>query len=154
MSTDETHDEEDAGRLGSTLSGIAGEYFVAAELTRRGYIASLTLRNTDGVDILVANLDATKSVAIQVKTRQGTGKRWVVNKEAEERNSDNFFFVFVNLNNGGVPSYHVVQSRIVATRISKHHQEVIDRGGKDVSMRTFILESATEFLNQWSELGL
>jgi hypothetical protein len=58
-------------RLSTTLSGIAGEYFVAAELSRRGYVASLTLQNTRGIDILASNGDATKSVGIQVKTKQG-----------------------------------------------------------------------------------
>jgi hypothetical protein len=28
------------------LTGVAGEYFVAAELSRRGYIASITMRNS------------------------------------------------------------------------------------------------------------
>ena len=40
-----------AKKLSSLLCGVAGEYFVAAELSRRGYIASITLRNTLGVDI-------------------------------------------------------------------------------------------------------
>ena len=38
--------------LSSIQTGVAGEYFVAAELTRRGYVSSLTLRNTRGIDIL------------------------------------------------------------------------------------------------------
>ena len=37
------------------LSGIAGEYFVAGELSRKGYIASITLRNTAGIDIIASN---------------------------------------------------------------------------------------------------
>jgi len=49
------------------LSGIAGEYFVAGELSRRGYIASITLRNTASIDILASNGERT--VNIQVKTR-------------------------------------------------------------------------------------
>ena len=49
------------------LTGIAGEYFVAGELSRRGYIASITLRNTEGTDILAS--DGQKAVNIQVKTR-------------------------------------------------------------------------------------
>ena len=52
----------------SLLAGIAGEYFVAAELSRRGFIASITLRNTRGIDIVVTNKDATKTVTIQCKT--------------------------------------------------------------------------------------
>lgn len=57
-------------RLSTGLSGVAGEYLVAAELSRRGYIASITLRNTRGIDILASNADATRSVGIQVKTNQ------------------------------------------------------------------------------------
>ena len=52
----------------SLLAGVAGEYFVAAELSRRGFIASITLRNTRGIDIVVTNKDATKTVTIQCKT--------------------------------------------------------------------------------------
>ena len=49
------------------LSGIAGEYFVAGELSRRGYIASITLRNTANIDILASNGE--KTTNIQVKTK-------------------------------------------------------------------------------------
>ena len=70
-------------KLSSTLSGIAGEYFVAAELSRRGFVASITLRNTRGIDILVSNADATNSVGVQVKAKQGRGAHWVLNKGPE-----------------------------------------------------------------------
>jgi hypothetical protein len=33
------------------LTGVAGVYFVAAELYRRGFIASITTRNSTGIDI-------------------------------------------------------------------------------------------------------
>ena len=36
-------------KVSSILVGVAGEYFAAAELSRRGYIASITLRNTKGI---------------------------------------------------------------------------------------------------------
>jgi hypothetical protein len=48
--------------LSAIQTGIAGEYFVAAELTRRGHVAALTLRNTRGIDVLASNADATKSM--------------------------------------------------------------------------------------------
>jgi len=54
--------------LNPILSGVAGEYLVAGELSRRGYIASITLRNSKGVDILASNENASKTVGIQVKT--------------------------------------------------------------------------------------
>lgn len=69
--------------LSSIQAGISGEYFVAAELSRRGYVASLTLRNTRGIDVLASNPDATKSVGIQVKTCQGVEPAWLLNVKAE-----------------------------------------------------------------------
>ena len=45
-------------RLSPGLCGTAGEYFVAAELSRRGYVASITLRNARGIDILASDGDA------------------------------------------------------------------------------------------------
>jgi hypothetical protein len=47
----------------SVLAGVSGEYFVAAELSRRGYIASISLRNTRygnyiNTNILRINLDS------------------------------------------------------------------------------------------------
>ena len=38
-----------------TQKGLAGEFYALAQLTARGYNASLTLGNTKGVDILVMN---------------------------------------------------------------------------------------------------
>jgi hypothetical protein len=51
-------------KLESTLVGVAGEYLVAGELSLRGYIASITLRNSRGIDIIASNPDGTKSVSI------------------------------------------------------------------------------------------
>lgn len=62
----------------SLLAGVAGEYFVAAELSRRGFIASITLRNTRGIDIVVANKDATKTVTIQCKPFRQKMRQWTL----------------------------------------------------------------------------
>ena len=66
--------------LESTLVGVAGEYYVAAELTMRGHIASITLRNSRGVDIIASNSDASKSVSIQVKTINSSKPKWLLNQ--------------------------------------------------------------------------
>jgi hypothetical protein len=42
-------------KVSPILIGVAGEYFVAAELSNLGYIASVTLRNTKGIDIIATN---------------------------------------------------------------------------------------------------
>ena len=48
-------------KLESTQVGVAGEYFVAAELSLRGYIASITLRNTRGIDIIASTKSGEKT---------------------------------------------------------------------------------------------
>ena len=72
------------GKLNPILSGCAGEYLVAGELSRRGYIASITLRNSKGVDMLVTNEKATKTAAIQVKTRYSKGCLLYTSDAADE----------------------------------------------------------------------
>src|SRR5262245_60002796 len=108
----ESHDDDSPSRLEnlfmrrsslalndvpSNLVGVSGEYFVAAELSRRGYAASITLRNMRSVDILAANSDATRSVVIQVKTNSKKNKKWIMNKKEETIQSNSLFYVFVNL---------------------------------------------------------
>ena len=79
------------------LAGVAGEYFVAAELSRRGYIASISLRNTCGIDILATNAEASRSVTIQCKTNQLDRTSWMLNDKSESFASDSHFYVFVVL---------------------------------------------------------
>lgn len=147
-------------KLSSVLSGVAGEYFVAAELTRRGYIASITLRNTKGVDVLCSNEDASKSVAIQVKTNRRSSRSWVLNQKSEDYFADNLFYVFVNLNdNERDPEYFVVPSKEVAKHAKESHQKWLDTPGKkgqahkDNTMRKFI-DLEEQYMDRWDLLGL
>ncbi len=146
-------------RLSTTLSGIAGEYFVAAELSRRGYVASLTLRNTRGIDILASNADATTSVGIQVKTKQGRGADWMLNKKAESDTADNLFFVFVTLNELGNPEYYIVPKTEVAKFVTDSHKKWLATPGRrgqvhvDTPMRKF-KDSDGRYLDKWNLLGL
>lgn len=130
-------------KLSTIQTGVSGEYFVAAELSRRGYVASLTLRNTRGIDILASNRDATKSVGIQVKTCQGTRADWMLNKKAEADLAENVFYVFICLPQSGLPLFYVVPRNVVAQYIRDSHQEWLatpGRGGHqhvDNDMRRF-----------------
>lgn len=147
-------------KLTKGLSGLAGEYFVAGELTRRGYIVTLTLRNTKAFDILVSNESATRAVMIQVKTNQYASRKWVLNEKAEELFSDSLFYVFVNLNGASnQPTYHIVPSETVANHCRDSHSEWLNTLGKqgqqrnDSSMRTF-WDKEGKYLDAWHLLGL
>ena len=148
-------------QLSRGLSGVAGEYFVAAELSRRSYIASITLRNTKGIDILASNEDASKSVGIQVKTSQKAQKDWILSKGAEDYFNDNLFYVFVDLKDElSRPNFHIVPSETVARRAKKEYEEWIaemsPKTGKartETTMRWFI-DPKDEYLERWDLLGL
>ena len=146
-------------RLTTGLSGVAGEYFVAAELSRRGYIASLTLKNTRGVDILASNADATKSVGIQVKTNQSRGKEWMLNQKVETDIATNLFFVFVRLNDLDAPEYYIVSRSVVSEFARENHRKWLASPGRhgqprnDTPMRKF-RDHENKYLNRWDLLGL
>jgi hypothetical protein len=145
-------------KLSAILCGVSGEYFVAAELSRRGYIASLTLRNTRGVDILASNANATHSVGIQVKTAQG-GKSWMLTAKAEKDAATNLFYVFVRLNALDEPHYYVVPRQIVSRYIAKRHREWLKKPGrkgqahKDTTIRHF-RDDLGEYRDRWDLLRL
>jgi hypothetical protein len=146
--------------LNTVLSGVAGEYYVAAELSKRGYLASITLRNTKGVDVLCSNEDASKSVGIQVKTNKGSNRSWLMNQKAENYFADNLFYVFVNLNNGEKhPDYFIVPSTIASNFVKESHSIWLSkpgRGGKehaDTNMRVFS-DKEEKYREKWDLLGL
>jgi hypothetical protein len=108
----------------SQLAGVAGEYFVAAELSRRGFIASITMRNTRGIDILATNSEAKRAVTIQCKTSRDKNKSWIVRDKSEDFVSEAHFYVFVKLRTElERPDYYIVPSNVVAYYISTTHRE-------------------------------
>jgi hypothetical protein len=90
-------------------TGIAGEFLVAGELSKRGWIATLTAKNTPHVDVLAAKPSGDLQARVQVKTRSPAyayahrvGKRFAMDGERD-------FVVLVDL--GGeadVPRYWIV----------------------------------------------
>lgn len=130
--------------LESTLVGVAGEYFVAAELSIRGYLASVTLRNSRGIDIIASSADATRSVSIQVKTSSGNSPKWMLAKKSESFCADNHFYVLVLLRDvGSRPDFYIVPSQVVANYVATSHSRWLagtkadGSPRKDSAMRNF-----------------
>jgi len=147
-------------KIPSPIAGVAGEYYVAAELSRRGYIASISLRNTRGVDILATNADATRSITIQCKTSQVSSKKWILSDKSEDFVSTNHFYVFIAL--GGLldrPVFHIVPSSDVASYLRNSHTEWLERPGRDGRkhvdnpVRNFS-DPDNCYLERWDLLGL
>ena len=97
----------------------AGCILVAAELTRLGFIVSLTSRNAFGADLLVTDQKCERSWSVQVKTNSQRMSYWLVGERAESVKSPTHIYVFVTLNGIERPEYHVVPSEFVASHIYK-----------------------------------
>jgi len=92
-----------AGRIKSgegTLIGNAGEYFVMAELLKRGVIAALAPRNAPAFDILATSPEKTVRIRVKTKSEEYDAWQWVAKKDGTifrdlQPNGD--FTVLVNL---------------------------------------------------------
>lgn len=147
-------------KLSKGITGIAGEYLVAGELSMRGYMASITLRNNDGIDIHVSKQFGSKNkiFAIQVKTNQSGKRSWPITKKAEMTKAENLFYVFVSFKDLQVrPEYFIVPSSIVAKSIRNSHTKWLKtpaRNGeshKDNNLRKFT-DNECQYLDRWDLL--
>lgn len=145
-------------KLSMGLSGIAGEYFVAGELSRRGFMASVTLRNNDSIDIHASKTRDNKMFAIQVKTSQVSKRSWQLNKKAELFEGNNIFYIFVTLK--GLeerPDYFIVPSSVIAKFTRDGHAKWLETPGKkgqphnDTNMRIFF-DKEGQYLEKWELL--
>ena len=147
-------------KLSKGKTGAAGEFFVAGELTKKGYVASITIRNTKGIDVLVSSEDGRTTRAIQVKSSTGKNKAWILSQKAEDEFNDNLFYVFVNLKDSSERAdYYIVPSKFVADFVKSSHSSWLSlpsKSGKlrkDTSMRKFE-DPDQRYLEKWELLGL
>src|SRR3982751_884899 len=106
--------------LDKTQIGLAGEYYVLAQLTARGYIATLTLGNTKGVDILVTNQEINKLFKVEVKSTTNSHKieklfsdkpafHWTMSKKHEDIKDSNLIYCFVLIESADtMPKFYLV----------------------------------------------
>lgn len=154
-------------KLSQVNSGISGEFYVAAELTKRGLVASLTSKNTKTIDLLASNSDGSKVVSIQVKTTRYGTSFTLGQKDEEIETNESLFYVFVNLNittqndtiNYGQVDYYVVPMKKVKEYIYNSHRKWLNTPGRngqqhnDSSMRRYDIQQDDK-LNNWEILGL
>ena len=126
----------------SSSTGLSGEYFVAAELLRRGYSVGITMGNAKAIDIL-AEKDG-KQYIIQVKAifkKKNVG--WPMMKD---KVNEKIFYVFVNLNGDKMtePDYFIATGKEVKRKVKQY----ATRGIVDVTSL-----NNEDFKGNWAKLG-
>ncbi|MCG3166086.1 MAG: hypothetical protein POELPBGB_01862 [Bacteroidia bacterium] len=124
-------------------TGLSGEYFVAAELYRRGWSVGMTIGNAKAVD-LFAEKD-NRRISIQVKAiykKKNVG--WPMMKIAVKKDC---FYIFVNLNADkmGMPDYFICTSEEAKSKVKQYETRGI------VDLTTLNNE---DFRNRWDKLNV
>ena len=126
-------------KIPKNSSGLSGEYFVAAELYRRGYSVGMTIGNAKAVD-LFAEKDGTVH-QIQVKTiRNKKSIGWPLMKEGVK---EDVIYIFVNLNDIAEPDYYILFPHEVNAKIQQYTNRGILQLGR---------VKGDEFLGKWERI--
>lgn len=96
------------------LTGASGEFYVAAELTRRLWAASVTPQGVERTDVLAQHLETRKVLAIQVKTSHSD--HFHMSKKLEEPTDTEYeWIILVSLRSDGErPEFYVVPRNVIA----------------------------------------
>ena len=110
----------------ANLVGTAGEHLAAGELSRLGFLVTLTRGNAPGIDILAYHPATRRTVALQIKTahskKQPPGQ-WMMNaKDSNESNLRSQAFVLVRFGlHPSTPEFSIVRSVVVARQLHRDH---------------------------------
>jgi len=134
---------------------MRGVYLVAAELARRGYVASPLSRSSRGADILVSSSDYKRTFAVEVKAI--TNKNFFqLAKHAQSIHAKSLIYVFVRIKPAkdrstrrpAKPeevSYYPVPSRFVSENV---HSPGVYRNGWSIW-----LDKIKKFRDKWEVFG-
>jgi hypothetical protein len=109
-------------------TGLSGEYFVAAELYRRGWSVGMTIGNAKAVDLFAEKDDIV--VQIQVKSiYKKAHSGWPMDKDRIKKDC---IYIFVNLNGDtmGMPDYYICLSEEAFQLTDKYKTRGIATLGK------------------------
>jgi hypothetical protein len=118
-----------------TLIGNAGEYYVVAELLKRGVVAALAPRNAPGFDVLATNGRLTARIRVKTKSEQYDLWRWVVKPDGtifRDLMEVGDFTVLVNLTQRtGDLAFFVVPTTVLHTMIVAEFDEWLSTPGRN-----------------------
>jgi hypothetical protein len=138
----------------TTITAAAGEFYVAHQLSVRGYVVAIPRANVPGLDLIVSDPAGAQSISIQVKTSSGAWRgykrkperdHWEfdVGYKAMRQKSDRFFYAFVDLNwGGGTPRVFVVPSHVV-------HEQMNDGCDRKRFMMWITAGEEKDYLEKW-----
>lgn len=149
---------------GNQQVGRAGEYFVVAELNKRGAFAVPFSGNMPKIDLIACNQDQSHTIHIQVKTKR-SGRTWhssiVGSQPMLPLENETNFWVFVDLGDlDAFPRYWVAPDWWIKDDIYKVHLAYLNRhGGRrannpDSTHHAIDENRLSEWQGRWEILGI
>jgi len=144
------------------ISGMAGVYYVAYELSRRGCIALPTNRNVAGFDMVVSSQNGLNHAFLQIKTVQNKANFWLLNRPVPDymRNSNLAFYVFVRFDKKqDKVECFVASAKEVAKQADHHVREFYKTHSRKTEPSTWtywweIPKVKEAYLSRWDKLKL
>jgi hypothetical protein len=106
------------------------QFFAAAELTRRGYLVSITLGNAKFTDLMVET-PGNQHFSIDVKG-QSTKSYWIIKPPENDRDDQYFILVYAPRDLTESPQYFILNSDDIIEELKQNQgrarQAEIDRG--------------------------
>jgi hypothetical protein len=101
----------------TSSSHLAGEYFAAAELSKRGYAVAMTIGNAKAIDLFVERGRRTANIQVKsIRLRRNVG--WPISRS---KVCSNVVYVFVCLNSiDQAPSYFIATPSEVRPRVRQY----------------------------------
>ncbi len=146
---------------------LAGEFYVAAELHRRGIYASVTYGAAKNADVLVFDQSTGQTAVVEVKTTASPNQKWLTGAHSLNKESvqPHIFWVLVLLpaeNTLGSPRYFVMSSEELvqeaSARFQQYSQKYQEKHGvsyppeKGVHGLTLSDVEALQCEDQWSKI--
>lgn len=137
---------------------LAGEFYVAAELQRRGVSAAVTYGNAKSADVVAFSMSGEKAVVVEVKSTAQA--KWVVGGKIPAPSSKPWVFVHVPEDTQLPPSFFVLlQSElheILAPLGDEYRRRFKEKHGVEygerVGVENLTMKQAEPFRDGWSKI--
>ena len=124
-------------------TGLSGEYFVAAELYRRGWSVGMTIDNAKAVDLFAEK----ENIVVQVQVESIYKKKNVGWPIMQNKIKKNCIYIFVNLNADTMlmPDYFIATSEESFEKVKQYTTRGI------IDLNTL---NSEQFKNRWDKLRI
>jgi hypothetical protein len=137
---------------------LAGEFYVAAELQRRGVSAAVTYGNAKSADVVAFSTSGEKVVVIEVKSTSQT--KWVVGNKVPLPSAKPWVFVHMPSERTAPPSFFIVlQSElynILAPKATEYRRKFKEKHGDEYGNRRGVenltKQQAAPFKDAWEKI--